>query len=175
MGNNMTRGTRGGSIDSAAERLEAPLILWFDRETALDVVDITESVARHHPEVQAIILFGSVARREQRPLDDPEPSDVDLLLIVDPSALDPRSERLTNAQDLALTRTISEADFRHRTAPREINTFFMQRDLARWDETFIENVARDGILLWARGALPEPLAPVAARTLDTPTVAAAGD
>ena len=30
-----------------------------------------------------MIIFGSVARREERPLDDPEPSDVDHLLLLD--------------------------------------------------------------------------------------------
>ncbi len=150
-------------MPSATNHPQVPLIPWLDPESAADVVDITESVATHHPEVVAVILFGSVARREQRPLDDPMPSDVDLLLILDPKVLDPTAERLSNEHDLALTRTISEADFRHRTAPREINTFFMNRDLARWDPMFIENLARDGILLWACGPLPAPLAVLAER------------
>jgi predicted nucleotidyltransferase len=163
---NHSRNIMANLLQSATKCPSMPSIHWLDRASASGVVDIVESVAAHHPEVQAVILFGSVARREQRPLDDAEPSDVDLLLIVDPSVLEPSAERLTSAQDLALTRTISEADFRHR-APREINTFFMNRDLARWDTLFIENVARDGILLWARGPLPEPLAPVAARTFSS--------
>ncbi len=37
------------------------------------------------------------------------------------------------------------------------------RDLADWDLTFVESVARDGILLWARGPLPSSLADVASR------------
>lgn len=34
-----------------------------------------------------------------------------------------------------------------------------------WDPSFVENIARDGILLWARGELPVVLAPVAQRPL----------
>jgi len=36
-------------------------------------------------------------------------------------------------------------------------------DLAGLDACFVENVARDGRLLWARGPLPTALAPIAAR------------
>jgi predicted nucleotidyltransferase len=143
---------------------DVPSIPWLDPATAAGVVDIVQSLAADHPEALAVILFGSVARHEERPLSDPKPSDVDLLLIIDPSALDPTAELLTNEQDLALTRTVGEAEYRHR-APRVINTLFMNRDLARWDESFIENVARDGLLLWARGPLPAPLASVADRDI----------
>lgn len=155
--NHRTHRAAHGAKDRAVEPRHVPLIPWLDPASAASVQDIVQSVAAHHPEVQAVILFGSVARREERPLSDPEPSDVDLLLIIDPTVLNPTANRVSNEQDLALTRTIMEADYRHR-APREINTLFMNRDLARWDEAFIENVARDGILLWARGPLPVPLA-----------------
>jgi len=131
-------------------------IPWLDPETAAGVVDIVQSLAEHHPEAQAVILFGSVARCEERPLDDQEPSDVDLLLLLDATALDPGAERLTHEQELALHATIIEADYRHREAPREIKFVFVYRDLARWDPLFIENVARDGVLLWARAPLPGP-------------------
>jgi predicted nucleotidyltransferase len=137
-------------------------IPWLDPETAAAVVDIVQSLADLHPEAQAVILFGSVARHDERPLDDPEPSDVDLLLLLDAAALDPASERLTHERELALTGTIGEADYRHR-APREIKFVFVYRDLARWDPLFIENVARDGLLLWARAPLPGPWASIEER------------
>lgn len=149
-----------GAKGRAAESRLVPLIPWLDPASAAGVQDIVQSVAAHHIEVQAVILFGSVARREERPLGDSEPSDVDLLLIIDPTVLDPTADRLSNERELALTYTIGMADYRHRS-PRELNTLFMNRDLSRWDESFIENVAREGILLWARTPLPAPLAPVA--------------
>src|SRR5271165_492294 len=90
-----------------------PVIPWLDQETAAGVVDIVQSVAEQHPEALAVILFGSVARREERPLDDPEPSDVDLLVLVDPTVLDRTASELTYQQALALTHTIGEADYRH--------------------------------------------------------------
>src|SRR5690349_10654012 len=127
MGNDMNDMPQHDSNTMASHSSQLPdvrLVPWLDPDSAASVRDIVQSVAAHHPEVQAVILFGSVARHEERALDDPVPSDVDLLLILDPAALDPSAERLTNTQDLALTRTIGEADYRHRAA-REINTFFM--------------------------------------------------
>jgi predicted nucleotidyltransferase len=150
MGNNMKRSSSRSSTarwEHGSARPDVPLSRWLDPETAVDVVDITQSVAAEHPEVQAVILFGSVARRDERPLDDPQPSDVDLLLIIDPAIVNPGAERLIHQQELALHHTIGEADYRHRTAPREVKAIFMNRDLARWDDMCIENVARDGILL----------------------------
>jgi predicted nucleotidyltransferase len=146
-------------------RSTAPSILWLDAQTAAAVADITQSVAERHPEFQAVTLFGSVARREERPLDDPQPSDVDLLLVLDATALDSTATRLTREQDLALIHTLGEANYRHRAAPREIKTLFIYRDLMNWDPMFIENVARDGLLLWSRGpgSLPAAFAPIAGR------------
>ncbi len=132
MGNHMTHKVRHRAGNHASEPPLVPLISWLDPASAAGVRDIVRSVAAHHIEVQAVILFGSVARHEERPLSDPEPSDVDLLLIIDPTLLDPTADRLSNERELALTHTIGMADYRHRS-PREINTFFMNRDLARWD------------------------------------------
>ena len=133
-------------------------IPWLDSVTSAAVSDIAQSVIRRHPEVQAIILFGSVARHEERPLDAPNPSDVDLLLVLDAAAVDPGADRLTHTQELALRATIGEADYRH-LSPREINVLFLDHHLVGWDRLFIENVAHDGILLWARGPLPASLVP----------------
>ncbi|HKV83686.1 MAG TPA: hypothetical protein VJN88_03970 [Ktedonobacterales bacterium] len=142
-------------------------ISWLDPVTSAAATDITRSLAVAHPEAVAVILFGSVARHEQRPLDDPKPSDLDLLLLIDPTVVNPDGGALTRDQELALHHTIGEADYKGQS-PREIKFVFVYRDLARWDDLFIENVARDGILLWSRGPLPERLAPVAARAIPTP-------
>jgi len=158
MGTDLTK----NSSDTPHARPAVPTIPWLDPATAASVVDITQSLAEHHPEAQAVILFGSVARRDERSLDDTQPSDVDLLLVLDAAAVDPGAQRLTREQELALHRTVGEADYRHQS-PREIKVLFVYRDLARWDPLFIENVARDGVLLWARAPLPEPLAPIEER------------
>lgn len=134
----------------------------LDPETVASVIDICQSLVESHPEAIAVILFGSVARHEERPLDDPEPSDVDLLLLLDATQRTEGASRLTRDQELALHHTIGMADYRHH-APREIKTLFVYRDLERWDSLFIENVARDGILLWSRGPLPAPFAPISER------------
>lgn len=162
MGTDLRGAADTGALSQGHGRPYVPTIPWLDPTTAAAVVDICQSLAERYPETLAVILFGSLARHEERPLDDPEPSDVDLLLLLDAAALDPHAERLTREEELAITQTIGEADYRHRS-PREIKVLFMYRDLARWDPLFIENMARDGILLWARGPLPEPLAAVAER------------
>jgi len=166
MGTDLNQTTN--DISTTTDNSSAPtppsvrLIPWLDEETATAVADITRSVAEQHPEVQAVILFGSVARQEERSLDDHQPSDVDLLYVLDVTALDPTATRLSREQDLALIHTIGEADYRHR-APREIKSLFIYCDLERWDPMFIENVARDGILLWSRAPLPPPFAPIVER------------
>jgi predicted nucleotidyltransferase len=141
-------------------------IPWLDPATNTAVREIIRALAQGHPEAQAVILFGSVARREERSLDDPEPSDVDLLLLLDAHAVDSAVERLSYQQELALRATVGEADYRW-SAPRVIQILFVYRTLAGWDPLFIENVAQDGILLWSRGPLPDLLATVAERTLPT--------
>jgi hypothetical protein len=143
-------------------RPAVPTVPWLDPATAAGVVDIVQSLAAGHPEAYAVILFGSVARREERPLDDPEPSDVDLLLLLDVPVARPGVRGWTHEQEVALVHTIGEADYRQR-APREIKYIFATRDLDGCDDLFVENVAHDGILLWARGPLPVPLAAIAAR------------
>ena len=163
MGADLNDTTIDTDFASTAGRPTVRPIPWLDTKTAASVTDISQSVATEHPEVQAVILFGSVARREERPIDDPQPSDVDLLLVLDMQALDPIITRLTNEQQLALIHTIGEADYRHRTAPREVKTLLIYKDLANWDPMFIENVARDGILLWSRGPLPAAFASIEKR------------
>lgn len=163
MGTDMNQSAQDTGVPPNATRPHVPTIPWLDAETTASVVDITQSLAEQYPEVQAVMLFGSVARHEERSLDDPEPSDVDLLVLIDPCISDSAAERLSAERELAITATIGEADYRHRNAPREVKAIFMYRDLAHWDPLFIENVARDGILLWARGPLPPPFAPIKKR------------
>jgi len=42
---------------------------WLDEETSALVRDTAELLAQRHSDVLAIILYGSVARHEERPLD----------------------------------------------------------------------------------------------------------
>src|SRR5262245_51043852 len=48
---------------------------WLDGATASLVRAIVAEVASRHPDLRAAFLFGSVARHEERPLSDAEPSD----------------------------------------------------------------------------------------------------
>ncbi len=102
---------------------------------------------------RVVILYGSVARHEERPLDMPDPSDVDLLAILDSD--DPHVDL---HQGDALSHSLGLAYNRHLDAPREVQVQFASRTLQEWDPTFIANVARDGIILFKRGPLPIPFA-----------------
>ena len=125
---------------------------WLDAQTGALVRDIVVTLAGHFPDLLAVVLFGSVARREERPLSDPQPSDVDLLAIFD-SDEDP----VYLPRGLDITHTIGLARNRHLDAPREVQVMFASHMMREWDTTFVANVARDGLLIWARGPLPVPL------------------
>jgi predicted nucleotidyltransferase len=117
-------------------------------------------VARRHPDLRAVTLYGSIARHDERPLDDPEPGDVDLLLVFD---LEPNLDRIPHERLLAIFDSVGLARDRYPYPPREVQVMPVVRDLADWDPTFAEHIARDGLLLWARGPLPTRLAQVVER------------
>lgn len=54
--------------------------------------------------------------------------------------------------------TIIDACALHLDAPREVNVLLSDRTMQIWGSLFLENLARDGILLSTRGSLPAPLA-----------------
>src|SRR5215469_5753430 len=73
---------------------------WLDEETSALVRDTAELLAQRHPDVLAIILYGSVARHEERSLDEYDPSDVDLLVVVN------GDRAVVRSQGLALFQTM---------------------------------------------------------------------
>jgi hypothetical protein len=81
---------------------------------------------------------------------DASPSDVDLLAIFD------TTDRLVRPYREDIFATIIDAYALD--APREVNVLLSDRTMQTWDSMFLENLARDGILLYARGSLPAPLA-----------------
>ena len=121
---------------------------WLDSETSALVKDKINLLLARHPTILAIILYGSIARHEERSLDEPDPSDVDLLAIVDGDRAAIRS------QEAALFYTMGLAENIHLQAPREVNMLFSSCTLQEWDPTFVANVARDGIVLHQCGPLP---------------------
>lgn len=155
MGQDLEREQHLGLLDS---------LPWLDASTAALVKETARALADHH-EVDAVILFGSVARHEERPLDDDEPSDVDLLALVDPGL---ECSRLPLHRTLAIHGTIGRVAYEHGDTPREVQVTIAQVDLADWDVTFVENIARDGILLWARGPLPPPIEQLTSRASAVP-------
>jgi predicted nucleotidyltransferase len=123
---------------------------WLDRETEELVKDTIALLAERHPDLLAVILYGSVARHDERSLEESDPSDVDLL-----SILDSDDPYVSLNQGEALFHTLGLAEARHLTAPREVNVMFTSRGMQEWDPTFIANVKHDGIILYQRDTLPE--------------------
>lgn len=164
-----------------------PLVSWLDAGTARYLRCVVALIARTAPDALAAILFGSVARREARPLTDPDPSDVDLLVLFTPpdeapathanvasAGGDPATcwapqngsngaEELTARQHQVLSEAVVRALEASPDAAHDVNVVGALTHFARWDPQFIEHIARDGILLWARGPLPPALAAVEAR------------
>ncbi len=157
LGRAVGHGERGVALDTLPRRL--------DQETVA-FLEATMAALRCEPEIYALILFGSVARNEERPVTDSEPSDVDVLVLIDSKS---GTGRLPLSRDVELRILIGAVSDQYRHAQREVQFTFARRDLAGWDPLFVENVARDGILLWARGPLPEPFAPIAERAAYNPT------
>src|SRR5437868_7910515 len=67
--------------DATGEAL--PRLPRLDRETDELLQDVVATLEQAFPDLLAIILFGSVPRHEERPLDDAETSDVDVLALFD--------------------------------------------------------------------------------------------
>jgi predicted nucleotidyltransferase len=131
----------------------APIPAWLDEATSALVEETVRMLIKRHANILlAMILFGSVARHEERPLDDSCPSDVDLLAIFD------TTDRLVKPYREDIFATIIDACALHLDAPREVNVLLSDRTMQTWDAMFLDNLARDGILLYARGSLPAPLA-----------------
>ncbi len=126
---------------------------WLDRKTKALVKDKIRLLVERHPDILAILLYGSLARHEERSLEEPDPSDVDLLAVFDTD--DPH---VILHQRRALFQTMELAEIEHLDAPREVNVMFSTRSSREWDPDFIENVKRDGIILYQRGKLPAPFA-----------------
>jgi len=147
--------------DTAPSALRSRLP-WLDQGTAELIVGVADDLAHAHPEVDTVILFGSLARHEERPLGADRPSDVDLLVLVRPTP-EPSGARIPLEHKLGIYHTIGEREYRHPRPALGIQTVLAIETLADWDERFVANVARDGVLLWARTSLPDMLAPVAAR------------
>jgi predicted nucleotidyltransferase len=136
----------------SVNRTSTPLS-WLDSETHALIKDVIGLLAERHPDLVAVILYGSVARHEERPLDVPNPSDVDLLAILDSD--DPH---IALHQGDALFHTLGLAHIRHLDAQREVQVMFASLTLQEWDPIFIANVKCDGIILFQRGPLPVPFA-----------------
>ncbi|HEY1387796.1 MAG TPA: nucleotidyltransferase domain-containing protein [Ktedonobacterales bacterium] len=131
---------------------------WLDSATASLAGDIVRTLAARRADMLAVILYGSIARHDERSPDDTHPSDVDLLAIFDTD-----DEHIALRDGKTLFSILGEAYNRHLDILRDVKVMFASRNLSEWDTTFVASVNRDGVLLWARGELPDILSPVAHR------------
>jgi predicted nucleotidyltransferase len=126
---------------------------WLDRETSLLVDEMIDLLVKRHPDILAIIFYGSIARHEERVLYEPEPSEVDILVVVNTD-----DKRGIRAQEESLFETLGFAKIHHLQARHEVNVMFSSRTSQEWDPAFIENVKRDGIILYQCVPLPAAFA-----------------
>ena len=126
---------------------------WLDRETSSLVQEMIDLLVAKYPDLLAIVLYGSIARHEERPADTQHTSDVDLLAVFDRDTMD-----MTMQEREAFFATLGIAHNRYLDVPRDVQFMLSSRTTQEWDPTFIENVRRDGIVLYQRGKLPAPFA-----------------
>lgn len=138
----------------SSEEASIHVVSWLDTKTSALVRAITATVAQRHPDLLAVILYGSVARHDERSLDDPRPSDVDLLLIFD------TDEKPAVTEGDAIFHSIGLGRDRYFNTPREVHIMLASREMKEWDPSFVAHVVRDGQALFARGPLPAALAPL---------------
>jgi len=133
---------------------------WLDSATSALVGDMIDTLTNQRSDVLAIILYGSIARHDERPLNDPSASDVDLLVV-----FNAEDEAIAIHQGEELFRILGMAYDRHVDSVRDVKVMFASRTLREWDATFVASVAQDGLVLWASDPLPPSLANVRHRTV----------
>lgn len=93
--------------------------------------------AQNIPELTHLVIYGSIARGEEE-----RESDVDILLIFD-SKEDPEKTDLARIARKEIENAFVKAGC-------ERNAQITMTNLSAIDESFIENVAREGIVVWGR-------------------------
>ncbi len=145
--------------DVLSEALNIRSINWLDTETAQYVRHVLTLLITQREDLRAAILFGSVARQQARPLADVHPSDVDVVLIFD---TEHGRTTISGSQYSAVSATKVAVIDQYPNA-RDLQFALTLPTFAGWDTSFVENIARDGVLLWAREPLPPQLQAVQAR------------
>jgi len=112
---------------------KGPIPAWLDEAMAALVEETVNLLIKRHADIlRALILFGSVARHEERPPEDTNPSDVDLLAIFD------TTDRLVKPYREDIFTTIIDAYAHHLDAPREVNVLLSDRTMQTWDSRYLE-------------------------------------
>jgi len=137
-------------------------IPWLDDETRALVRDLITSLISVHPDLLGVIVYGSVARHTERPLTEPDPSDVDLLAFYDTE-----DEHIMINPSFDVTLVHYQTVGRHLDAPREVSLLPVSRNLKEWDETFVAHIAKDGIALYIRDQLPALVHACTSRAIGT--------
>src|SRR5258708_16194314 len=100
---------------------------WLDNASSAVVEETLSMLIKRHANILlAVILFGSIARHEERPLDDSCPSDVDLLAIFD------TTDRLVKPYRQDIFLTIIDACALHLAAPRHLTLLLSTPPMHTW-------------------------------------------
>lgn len=149
-----------GSQLSTPRRLGIDVPPWLDTNTFAPEWEIIRAVAGRLKGVLAMILYGAATHRQEFIRGKLGPVTLELLVIMDTDdeqvvqkAHTPLKQILTTIRGFELT------DF----DDLYMRFTFVSRDLREVESQLIATVAQDGLLIWARGPVPQVLAAVAMR------------
>src|SRR5690242_6301830 len=106
----------------ARDEIARALPPWLETATAALVADLVVTLAERFADLRAVLLYGSIARHDERPVDAESPSDVDLLAVFDTDV-----ELVTAHRGLAVAEALGGAFERHLDAPRDVQVMLASR------------------------------------------------
>ena len=118
------------TADGSDSTAELSRVFGLDQETAAYIRYVTLQIAQTVPHALAALLFGSVARHNARPLTDPCPSDVDVLVVCSPEG---DQEEVSSEQHAALSRAVVSGYEAYPNTLRDVEILGALTHFMGWD------------------------------------------
>ena len=138
---------------------DIPVVPWLDPKTMYSIQTLVVKLVTTHSVICAVLLFGSIARHDEKPLDDTDPSDVDLLILYEapvPHHLS-TGQSSSRLQELEIESSISGTASAHlyvHPSPRECDLHIVPVTLHNESPLFIAGVVEDAVPLWCHDPWP---------------------
>jgi predicted nucleotidyltransferase len=113
------------------------MLEWIPEPERSYLLDVAETLPHQVPAIQKMILFGSMARGTARPMSDPDPSDLDLFVLV--SSRTPEIDTAIYAEFGQLNRLHDIERDEH---------ILVDQDFTNWSQEFIRTLVTEGITLY---------------------------